>query len=133
MRLEPQESAPFVAEFVENGDSSVAEAALLALGNSRRPEAFEILKTFWERRLRIDLRETALVAMALLRLPAATDFLLSLLADAPESSALSALSALAVLNYDPRVREQTAAAVEKRDSEALRNAFMKMSQDRTKP
>jgi HEAT repeat protein len=133
MRLEPQESAPFVAEFLESGDSSVAEAALLALGNSRRPEAFEILKTFWERRLRIDLRETALVAMALLRLPAATDFLLALLADAPESSALSALSALAVLSYDPCVREQTAAAVEKRDSEALRNAFMKMSQDRTKP
>jgi HEAT repeat protein len=125
MRLEPQESAPLVAEFLENDDDAVAEAALLALGNSRRPEAFDTLKQFWERRSRVELRETTLVAMALLRLPAAIDFLLTLVTEAPESSALAALSALAVLNYDPRVREQTASAVEKRDSKALRDAYAK--------
>jgi hypothetical protein len=45
--------------------------------------------------------------------------------DAPESSALTALSALAVLNYDPRVCEQTAVAVEKRENETLRDFFAK--------
>jgi HEAT repeat protein len=132
MRLEPQESAPLVAEFLESDDSNVAEAALLALGNSRRPEAFDTLKAFWERRLRIELRETTLVAMSLLRLPAATDFLLTLVTEAPEPAALAALSALAILNYDPRVRELTAAAVERRDSEVLGDAFMKMSDHHAK-
>jgi hypothetical protein len=63
--------------------------------------------------------------MALLRLPAAIELLLALVVESPESSALAALSALAVLNYDPRVREQTAAAVEKRESEALRDFYTK--------
>jgi HEAT repeat protein len=123
MRDEPQESAPFVAEFVRTDDDSVAEVALLALGNSRRTEAFEVLKQFWEGRPRAELRETTLVAMALLRLPAATEFLLSLVADAPESIALLALSGLAVLNFDTRICESVAAAVKRRDSDPLSELF----------
>src|SRR5262249_10306394 len=110
-------------EFLESDDDAIVEAALLALGNSRRAEAFEVLKTFWARERRYHLRETALLAMALLRFSAATDFLAALVAEAPEAAALQALSALAVLNYDPRVRESVAATVERRDSDVLRAAF----------
>jgi HEAT repeat protein len=123
MRQEPKESAPFVAEFLESDDDAVVETALLALGNSRRAEAYELLKKFWEGRRRNELRETALVAMALLRFSAATDFLLALLGDAPESSALRALSALAVLDYDPRIRESVAVIVRRRNSDALQALF----------
>jgi len=123
VRQEPQEYAPFAAEFLESDDDAVVEAGLLALGNSRRAEAFDVLKTFWERQTRNDLRETTLLAMALLRFSAATDFLLALVADAPESAALQALSALAVLNYDARVRESVAATVNRRESDVLRAAF----------
>jgi hypothetical protein len=123
VRQEPKEYAPFAAEFLESDDNGTVEAALLALGNSRRAEAFEVLKTFWERQRRNDLRETALLAMALLRFSAATDFLAALVADAPEPAALQALSALAILNYDARVRDSVAAMVELRDSDVLRAAF----------
>jgi HEAT repeat protein len=123
LRHEPQESAPFVAEFLESEDTAVVESALLALGNSRRAEAFEILKAFWEKRPPADLRETTLIALALLRFTAATDFLLALLADAPESTARHALSALATLNYDDRVREAVAAAIARRESTALQKLF----------
>src|SRR6266478_1160449 len=84
MRQEPQQYAPFAAEFLDFDDDAIVEAALLALGNSRRAEAFEVLKTFWERQARNDLRETALLAMALLRFSAATDFPLAQVADGPE-------------------------------------------------
>ncbi len=123
MRERPQEYAPFLAEFLESEQIAVAEAALLALGNSRRPEAFQVLVDFWKGRPPHELVETTFVAMALLRFPAASEFLLSLLAEAPESQAGPALSALAVLSYDSRIREQTAAAVERRDSPALRVLF----------
>ena len=123
MRHEPQESAAFVAEFLESDDAAVAEMALLALGNSRRAEAFEVLKRFWEGRPRNELRETTLVAIALLRFAAASDFLLTLLADAPESTAREALSALATLHYDDRVRQSVAMALESRNSDSLRTMF----------
>jgi hypothetical protein len=123
MQHEPQESAAFVAEFLRSDDDAVAEIALLALGNSRRAEAFVVLRSFWEGRPRNELHETTLVAMALLRFSAATDFLLALLSDTPESSARQALSALATLNYDPRVCELVASAVERRQNDQLIELF----------
>jgi HEAT repeat protein len=119
MRHEPQESAPFVAEFLDSDDDAVAETALLALGNSRRAEAFDVLKTFWEGRPRSELHETTLFAIALLRFAAATDFLLALLADAPVSTARHALSALATLKYDDRVRKSVTTALARRECTEL--------------
>jgi HEAT repeat protein len=123
MRQEPKEYAPFVAEFLESEDDEIVEAALLALGNSRRAEAFEVLKSFWDRHPRSALRETILVAMALLRFSAATDFLLALLADSPESTARQALAALATLSYDDGVRQSVSTVVQSRKSKELKDLF----------
>src|SRR5262249_11165043 len=38
LKLAPEESVPFVAEFLTSPDSAVQEAAILALGDSRRRE-----------------------------------------------------------------------------------------------
>src|SRR5262249_22601204 len=123
MRHEPQESGPLIAEFLEADDDALVETALLALGNSRRAEAFDVLKTFWERHPRRNLRETTLIAVALLRFTAATDFLQALLTDAPESTARHALSALATLSYDERVSQSVAIAVARRQSTELQALF----------
>jgi HEAT repeat protein len=123
MRQEPKEYAPFVAEFLESEDDAIVESALLALGNSRRAEAFDVLKNFWDRRPRSALRETILVAMALLRFSAATDFLLALLADSPESTARQALAALATLSYDDRVRQSISTVVQSRKTNELKILF----------
>src|SRR5205807_656482 len=43
LQLEP-ESVEFVAEFLRAGDEAICEGAALALGEARRPEAFEYLR-----------------------------------------------------------------------------------------
>jgi HEAT repeat protein len=111
LKLMPEVGVSFVAEFLETASPAVREAAILALGESRRREAFDVLKAFRERHADVTLQETVSMAMALLRLPVATDYLLALVADGARTIAEAALSALAVHRYDARIRERTAAAV----------------------
>jgi HEAT repeat protein len=106
LRLAPKESLPFVAEFLRSPDRALQEATLLSLGSSRVPEAFDVLKEFLEGFHSHELRETALLAMALLRLPVATEFLVSLVAEGPVRDAAPALAALAVFRHDPAIVTQ---------------------------
>jgi hypothetical protein len=124
LELSGEQSVAFVAEFLACGDTAVCEAALLALGGSRRPAAFEILKAFAEQDPG-ELQEAAYVALALLRLPAATDYLLSLIAKGPRIVAVEAVSALAVHRYDPSLRERTAEAVAKNGDVSVLSHFRK--------
>lgn len=110
VELQAAAAIEFLAEFLASPSEAVQEAALLALGGSRQPEAIEILKSYAERSVG-ELLEVAHVALALLRLAAASEYLVSVIAREAPAVALSALSALAVHRYDERVREQTAAAV----------------------
>jgi HEAT repeat protein len=124
LQLHPDEGVAFVAEFLEAPDSSIQEAAILALGGSRRREAFECLKEFWEKSLDARMKEVALMAVSILRLAPATDFLLGLVATGNEAVAEAALAALALHCYDERLRERTAAAVAAAsDQTALRRHF----------
>jgi HEAT repeat protein len=47
LQLSAQEGVSFVAGFLRSADEAIAESAVLALGDSRRPEAFDALKAFW--------------------------------------------------------------------------------------
>jgi HEAT repeat protein len=124
LQLVPEQAVAFVPEFLTDPDEAIQEAALLALGGSRRPEAFEALKGFAETHSG-DLHEVACVALALLRLPAATEFLLARVADPSEAVATAAVSALAVHRYDERVRQRVAAAVASSGHVSLRALFEK--------
>jgi HEAT repeat protein len=123
LKLAPQEAVSFVAKFLHSADSAVQESAILALGDSRRREAFEVLKSFWEKQGDSRLQEAVLMALALLRLAPATDFLLELVATGPEAVARAAVSALALHRYDDRLRERTVGAVEQRGSKTLWTHF----------
>jgi hypothetical protein len=118
------EGVDFVARFLDAGDLAIQEAALLALGDSRRAPAFPILQAFWEREGEGRLQETILMAISLLRQPAATDFLLSLVAKATERVARAAIIALAIHRYDGRIREHTAAAAAAHGRAGLRAFFL---------
>jgi HEAT repeat protein len=124
LELVPDQGVSFVAEFLATADEAVQEAALLALGSSRRPAAFEVLRDFATNHPG-ELQEVAHVALALLRLPAATDHLLTLVAEPSRAVATSALAALAVHRHDPRVRERAAAAVAGNGDAALHALFEK--------
>jgi hypothetical protein len=120
-----KESLPFVAGFLDSPIEATREAAILALGRSRLPEAFELLKAFWEQRP-IGSNETVFVAIAMLRLPLANGFLLELIASGPEKTASAALSALMIYRYDPSLNQLIADAVQKSGS---RNLKAKLERD----
>jgi HEAT repeat protein len=125
LSLKPDEGVPLVAEFLDTPEKPIQEAAILALGDSRRKEALEILKRFWESCGDSELKDIALMALALLRLPPATDFLLELVAAGSEPHARSAISALALHRYDDRLRDRTAAAVAENGRPHVRAHFEK--------
>ena len=84
------------------------EAAALALGRSRLPDALAPLGACWQRCGSSETGRQVLLAMAMLRLPAAIDYLLDLVAADPEKDAIAAMAALKIHNYDPRLRERLA-------------------------
>lgn len=117
---DPEGSLPFVGRFL-SADEEVAEGVALALGESRKPAAFEILKAHWPRARRDEsLGRVVLLAMAITRLPAALEFLFGVLNEEGEPAALSAL---AIHRHNPAARDRVQEIVEKRP--ALRKAFEK--------
>ena len=100
LAVDPKEYLPFVSGFLEPASAAVCEAAALALGKSRLPDAVGPLTTCWRRARSSEVGQQVLLAIAMLRLPAAIDYLLALVASDSEEDALSALSALKIHNYD---------------------------------
>jgi HEAT repeat protein len=119
----PAESFDLVASYLNFLREDPCEAAMLALGRSRLPEAFEALKGCWNRQPPAGLRDTCLLALAMLRLPAATEFLVELLESVPETTAIAVLSALKVQAHDPKLHERIAGAVSARRLASLRARF----------
>jgi len=74
MAADPEASLPFVAKFVRNHDEAVQADAALALGESRRPDALDILIDYWPSARDDALAEVLLLAIAMTRLPARPRF-----------------------------------------------------------
>jgi len=118
----PSEAAAFVARFLDCGDETIAEAAALALGESRNPQALEVLKRSWERSRGSpgrSFRRVLLVAMAVLRTGPATEFLVSLVSGESTESAQGALSALGPFLYNDELRERVRAVVAAKEDSSL--------------
>jgi HEAT repeat protein len=121
LRLGPRERAlPFVAEFLGHRDEEVAEAAAIALGESRLTEAWPILRSAWERARS---QSAILLGMALLRTEESIDFLMERVAHDRERVAASAIEALALYRNDETVRLRLEDAVNKREGPELRKAL----------
>jgi HEAT repeat protein len=123
LTVHPKEYLSVVSGFMEPGDPARCEAAALALGKSRLPDAIEPLKACWPRCFPAVLRERVLLAIAMLRLPAAIDHLLEIVGSDSEKDALAAMSALKIHNYDPRLRERLESVVRNAGSGALQARF----------
>jgi HEAT repeat protein len=123
LAIAPAASLDFVARFLDDGRGEVAEAAALALGGARVEGALPILSAWWERTFDRELRQSALLAIAMLKRDDAIDFLLSIVADGAALHARGAIQALAVYRHDPKLRARVAAAVEGRGEAPLERAF----------
>ena len=119
LKIEPTASLPFVATFLDGRPDETAEAAALSLGASRQRDAFPLLRTWWDRSRDEDLRRTALLAIAMLKLDETFAFLLSLVAEAPGMSARDAVAALAIFRHDDALRVRVATAAAQRTDRAL--------------
>ncbi len=106
LRATPANSMEFVAKFLEHGDEAAAEAAALALGESRQEGAFEVLRNTFAHAHGRALRSTLLLAIALLRREAAIDYLLDLVRNGEGQTAADAAAALDMYKEDPKLRER---------------------------
>jgi HEAT repeat protein len=124
LRLDARGELPFVASFLEKSDDQ-AEAAGVALGESRLAEALPVLETWLGPARRRGLGRAALLAIASLRRDEAVDLLLSLARDEEVPTARDALDALASIGIDAALYERAKAAVEARPElgHALVRAF----------
>jgi HEAT repeat protein len=122
LALSFEESLPFVAEYLHR-PSRLQTTAMFALAETRRPNAFALLRDYWPVAPE-DIRESLLVALAIFRLPAANDFLLGLIA-AKDPSARAALSALTIYRNHPKMAAGIAAAVEANGEQSVREMFRK--------
>jgi HEAT repeat protein len=125
VKLSPAEGVAFVEEFLGASDEAIQEAAVLALGNSRRREALAILQRYAANQADTRMQETVFLAVSLLRLPEATEYLLAQVATGEDAQARAAVAALALHHYDDRIRERTTAAVAQRGQATLTAFFQK--------
>ncbi len=124
MTLSPRESLPFVGEFLQASDEAIQEEAAFALGESRLPAALPLLRDRAKRDRSGSLDEALYLAISLLRLPEAIDFLLSVVADASAATASAALVALAIHRHTDSTRSRVAAVVAARGDQALHAKFL---------
>lgn len=111
LQISAADSIDFVARLLEG---ELAEAAMLALGESRAPEALPVLKSFWERTVDPDLSRTALLGVAMLRSDEAIAWLLSLVASEPGPIARDAIGVFEIYRSDERIAKRVRETVGQR-------------------
>ncbi len=127
LSLQPDESVSFVGRFLAARDETVQSAAVFALAETRRPEAFTLLEQFWPR-ASDEVKESVLIGMAMFRIPAAFDFLIALVAQ-KDPAARSAITALAIHRHNSKIKDRVAAAVTANGNAAVRQWFEKKFAD----
>ncbi|MCC7147273.1 MAG: hypothetical protein IT443_12575 [Phycisphaeraceae bacterium] len=114
LAIDAQESLDFVTGFLRVGSATAAEAAALALGQSRQEKAFEVLREWVEKWADPQVRPTGLLALAMLRQEAALAYLVSLVAEGPKATAVEAVAALAMYQADEQLRKRVQDAAAQR-------------------
>jgi hypothetical protein len=116
-------SVDLVARYVDSEDEAVAEAAMLALGESRRPTAYQVLKEKWDRTMKRPTRKILLVWMAASRLDEAISFLVSLIETASTQTAGDSIEALSIYRNNERITKAVHDGVAARADKALLERF----------
>jgi hypothetical protein len=119
----PEQSLSFVAKYVDDQDETTSEVAAWALGESRLPTAFAVLKEKWERTVGRSSRQVLLAAMAASRLEESIEFLRSLLETRSSQTAADVIAALAIYKGNESIKESVASVVRRRCDKALIDKF----------
>ncbi|UBF23713.1 HEAT repeat domain-containing protein [Kovacikia minuta CCNUW1] len=127
LKLAPTETLPLIKNFLYPHpelpglvrDIETTEAAVLALGESHLPEAFDILKDWWQSIHEPELRRSGLLAIAMLRHEEALNFLLSVLAAGSIADARAAIAALNLYRQDSSLWQRVYQTIEDRGDREL--------------
>jgi hypothetical protein len=114
-----EKSVKFVAKYIDSDDEAIAEAAMLALGESRLPAAYSVLEEKWNRTVLMPVKRALLAAMAALKLEEAIAFLISLVESANAETAAAAVEALRIYRHNERVSESVRTAALTRKEKAI--------------
>ncbi|HES75839.1 MAG TPA: HEAT repeat domain-containing protein [bacterium] len=115
LKLDAETSLPFVAEFLEDKYFATAEAAALALGESRLEGAFAVLRDAWENTFDAKLRYTLLLAMAMLRTEDAIAYLLDIIRYEARAHADDAIEALRMYKHEASIWQRVQEALNTRE------------------
>jgi hypothetical protein len=125
LRLTPTADAlDFVESLADRGPDELREAALLALGESKLPEALRCLRRRLEAEPIVLNRRTILLAIALTRQAESLDLLVGMVSEADPTTASAAVEALAFYRGDSAVRSRIESAVDGRHDPPVIQAFV---------
>lgn len=105
------EGVPLVAGFARADNPEVRDAAILAMGASRRADAVEWLIAEFAKSAAVPLRKCVLLSLSTSRSEAAVTFLLNLIRNAPAATSALAVDALSIHARDEHLREQVEEAM----------------------
>lgn len=111
LEIEEEDALPFVTSFAESPEEEVREAAILALGASRRADAVEWLKGRFESIASAETKSAILLALATSRTEPAIEFLLGVIRNGSEKESVTAVSAMEVNRGDAKIREEVEKAL----------------------
>jgi hypothetical protein len=118
-----EKSIAFVAKYINADDEATAEGAMLALGESRLPAAYAVLKDKWARTVLMPEKKVLLVAMAASKLDEAISFLVSLVESASVPIAAATIEALSIYRHSERVSKVVSDAVATRQEKPIKDRF----------
>jgi HEAT repeat protein len=105
LETEGAEALPLAKALAESRRQETREAAILALGASRRSDAIGWLGQRFGQIADHDTKKCILLAMASSRTEPAIEFLLDLIRKGPDATAAMAISTMSIYNSDPVLRE----------------------------
>jgi HEAT repeat protein len=114
LAVEGTDALPLVTSFADGRAKEVREAAILALGESRRSEAVEWLKEKFARSADGETQQAVLLALATSRTEPAVEFLLGVIRSGSEQASAMAVSAMGVNMGDRRIQEEVDKALKHR-------------------
>lgn len=129
LRLNPERSLDFVGQFLGHNEPAVAEAAALALGESRIEAAVPMIHESLEVTVDADIQRVLYLALALSRRENALEILVDEVADGPIGRARGALTALALHRHQQELYRQLESLVEERRDRELGQIWRERFQD----
>lgn len=120
-----ERSLSFVSEFLASDNPLMMEAAIFALGESRKKPAFEILRDYRENNIiEPEVHKILLLAIALTRLDEAFEYLIKVIGDEHRKNAIAALEALKIVRVSDDLRVRIDKIVTSHDDETVREAWI---------